>query len=507
MVFLVSISFFFVGAKKGFVRLILCIISQSILLPIGISIGIQNWIVLGAFLGYYVILYPITLLISNAINKCGKKWIHFIMILLYIPATIFGFLLSFFYVSVIGANRRIIPRLMPWMKVFDLNKINQFYAEPYIYFNRQKRINDNPMSHLGSLFISIIIFDLLTLYILGTNWIWYILIIIGAVLFILLLIEIVRKVYFVSYTMIYLSFYMMIALIKLFDLIIMPAISLFVDTDPDSIPKHAKASISIFAIIIPLLVITIITILIILQSKSFHPVLFCGWLGTSVTVAMIVDGFKYNCLWFPLINYIYSILFSILTAFTKPYYCIAISAIFVIFVIFVRPCLFPVDNIITCGEPLIIILYNIILLTYKKMPFWVAIFIVVLAFVPLLLSFLIYYFYQKKREWMITKNDMVTEMSKRNQPIPFIDESKKLKVFEHGHLSFYFEEINYKYLLYHSRLKPEDVLLIDEDDFPSSSSFTKKNIDYRSDFYIDVFNIITLTLGTFFMFIEFGYSI
>lgn len=504
MTFLVLFGFTFplCSLKRSAQFFILCLISSLIFAPLGIGIAMKKWIIFGVFLGYYVIIWPLIWWISKLI-KDKKIW-NICMIIFYIPQTIVGFAYVCFYILIFKPNHGIVQALMPYLRFLPIEKIEDFFSTDYQYFNLLYGIeSDSTLNACISWGISWILFDTLLYWILGLCPVFYFVLALTIIIYIISLIVIIRGIYFVKYTMQFLSFFAIFVYEKLLELLLMPAVDLVCGDEESSLSHITQATIIILAIILPFAFITLISLATYHQSRTYHPAVFYGFLATTISVDGICDGFKMKFCFWPIVDNLYQIIFSVLTVYTTPIVPCIFAFIYFIIIWCFRPNLLVTDNIIISGEPFALFIFNLIVFINKSktVPLWAGILLIILAILPAIICIIYYYAKQRGHEFEMLTRDMQYEVDVRRKnstkPLDFIDVKNTWKIMRPCANR---EKSLFLFMKHFTLVEP---VSIEEDDFPAPK-FIQKIIDIRSSFFIDVLCSCSLTIGTFLFYMQIG---
>jgi hypothetical protein len=495
------------GLKRHATMLLAAVVASAIILPGGIVFGMRSWIGVGIWAGYLAVIFPATWYIGRAIMRSGKKFLHWLMLPFYIPGTIVGCCLAIIRITILGPKRGIFGTIMPWLTVLNLDSWEHFWARDYYYFDRAGNpLEDSEGNAIASTALSFLLLDALCFYILRTSVLFYIATAVLVLLFIVVVIVVCRRGFVLKMALQAFSFLLTWIFLKLISLVIMPTFEMITGEDGSTIPTVSKVVCVFFAIAFPFIVTCVVCYLTMRTSASFHPVFFRIWLQCTTGLSLICDQFRLGALWWPICDYLYQLLYSICACFLTPHWGLVLSAIFTLLVFLLRPSLHLADDIVLGGEPFVMIIYNAVLLSIDEgnnVPMWAVILVVILAFVPSAAGLVVVLCERGKNDTKDLMHDADHERQKRPQPVEFINEELTLAMFKEGIAE---ERRAFKFIRFFAEHDVEEVLLDHEDDIPEAG-FANKILDTRSGAYIDVICGLGLTLGLFFLGLQFGQSI
>ena len=506
MTFLVLFGFSFpiCSLKRSAPLFILFLLSSLIFVPLAFCIAMKKWILFGVFLTYYFIVWPFVWWISKRIKD--EKILNLYMFLIYIPQTIVGFAYTCFYVLIFKNNHGIVQTLMPYLQYLPIAKIENFFSKEYQYCDIFASIeSDSILNACVSWGISWCLFDSLLYWILGLCPIFYFVVTISILLYIITLVVLIRGIYFAKYAMQVLSYFAIFVYEKLLELLLMPAVDLICDEE-SSLSNITKSIIIILGIILPLVFISFISCAVYHQSRTYHPAMFYGFLATTISVDSICDGYKMKYCFWPIVDNLYQIIFSLLTVYTSPINpCIFAFIYFIIIWIF-RPNILVTDNFIISGEPFALFIFNLIVYIneFNTVPLFAGILLIILAILPAVLCVIYYYKKQKGHEFERLIQDMQNEVdarkAKTKKPLQLIDVNNTWKIMKHSAI---IEKSTFLFMKHFTLIEP---VTIEEDDFPEPE-FIQKIIDIRSNIFIDVLCSFSMTIGLFLFYVQIGENI
>lgn len=173
-----------------------------------------------------------------------------------------------------------------------------------------------------------------------------------------------------------------------------------------------------FSVAFPLFYTTIFSFLGYKIRKTAIPIVFRLFLENVFSVtSFISSGFKSRFVLWPIIDSSYRLLYSVLAGFRIPEANIAFSFLMAIALGVFRPYLLTSSNIIEIGESIVLGLSNIFAVVYKNpslaVPQGLAIALIVIAFLPLIVSSIFFFIKELNHKQDYIENDIKWEVAAR----------------------------------------------------------------------------------------------
>ncbi|OHT02004.1 hypothetical protein TRFO_31023 [Tritrichomonas foetus] len=387
-VFTYLLTFLVYGFLYGIEWLLISLIGSAVYVPAGVGIAM-----LGRPIGIWLIIISILALFITLILKKGNILDKALKIENSVIRIISCSLLSPFYLC--------------YLCIIIINP--KKYTN--ILCNKGMLKSFPRMNIMLTIIMSLCIINLIVLLIVGLSTIYYFITAVFGVLAIVIGILLLVANWDPDALAKSSSIFVMYCFHVLGQLFLLPCINLLCD---DSLESVTIAFVTFFSVVVPMLSIFLFSIFPMVIRSYFHPFFIRGWMENAMSVSSVLcDKLKARFFYWPSIEYVYRVVYALCAKKATLVVNIAVSAVgFLLFVGF-RPYLTTSDNILSLGEPMVLIILNSLILAYEQkgaMPIGLTILLFVFTFTPALAATVIYFIYDRKNFFTYIKKDLKHEL-------------------------------------------------------------------------------------------------
>lgn len=498
IVFVALFSMVTFSLSKGFINFLLMLVGSIIYIPIGLCFGMMTttgYIIGGIFLFFELIYYPLMVFLYN--RSRSKILIPFVWI-----SNIFGL---FFFLQYIGLGIPLsqnsganLKKYFPLADMLSETKLmkNLFFEKMKMYVIQSKIYIDWAIpNYIFAFTVPLIIVDLLVLMVLGLSTIYYFVTACLILIFIINLIIPLTKKFILRRLINFVSINIIYAYIVFGQLLLFPAVDLLTAGE-NNISNIAIVAVSVFSIILPFMSIVLTCVGMMVMRRWSHPAYQYGWMNAVNSISVkICDGYKIRHFYWPIVDYVYHIVYSISAAFGTPVSNIVLNVIYFVIVWIARPNLYYSDVFLVSGEPFILTIFNALIITHgenQPMKWWMGAMIIGFAFMPAVATLVIWWFYENDKEMDRIHKDIRHEIKRKQEKNISLDminfevaeQSSFYKIYPNA------EQARFKFLQHYCEIEPEEI-----EEFISPGYFNKF-FDITSLNVANYLNFFVLTIGT-----------
>lgn len=198
----------------------------------------------------------------------------------------------------------------------------------------------------------------------------------------------------------------------------------------------------LFSVLITILFLMYFSYRAISYRNKLNPYCFRFIMNNSSTfLGFNCSDLKMWYLWFEPVDSISRFIFAGFTVYNLNWFALALNAIEGLFIIIFRPYVFPSDNILTAGEMIILSIANgfsAAEISGTVFRHWYAYFLIIIAFVPLIISLFVFFIFEWRKEEKFMNEDINRLLTSRKSLKPKTSTNAEINKFGVEQFDYYY---------------------------------------------------------------------